>query len=141
VTVLVHLIQIGGNLVLITVDFKCRTPIYEQIKQNIKTLIFTGALQKGEQLPSVRALSCELGINPNTIQRAYSELEHDGIILTVNGKGCFVSDDTSQIMKSRTDQALNEVSVKITQAKLCGISLDEINSLAHKIYSPDERKV
>ena len=71
-------------------DFRDPRPIYLQIAENFRTQICAGILQKNEKLPSVRELATELAINPNTIQRAYRELESRGLIATVPGKGCFV---------------------------------------------------
>ena len=76
---------------MIHLDYRDSGPIYAQIVENIKTQIATGILQKDDRLPSVRELAAELAINPNTIQRAYRELEAQGFIVTVPGKGCFVS--------------------------------------------------
>lgn len=68
-------------------------PIYEQVKENIKKQIVTGVLSGGDQLPSVRELATQLVINPNTIQRAYHELESEGYIYKISGKGTFVSEN------------------------------------------------
>ncbi len=76
---------------MILIDYKDTRPIYEQIVERYKTLILKGALQPDEQLPSVRNLAMELSINPNTIQKAYTELERQGFIYTVKGRGNFVS--------------------------------------------------
>ena len=71
-------------------DFRDARPIYCQIADSFRTQIRTGILQQDERLPSVRELAAELAINPNTIQRAYRELESEGCIVTIPGKGCFV---------------------------------------------------
>ena len=76
---------------MMNLDFRDARPIYAQIVENFRMQITTGILQTGEKLPSVRELAAELAINPNTIQRAYRELEGQGLIVTVPGKGCFVS--------------------------------------------------
>lgn len=76
---------------MITIDYKDRRPIYEQIMASIEDLAARGVLGPGSQLPSVRQLAMELSINPNTIQRAYSELEKAGVIYAVKGKGNFVA--------------------------------------------------
>ena len=68
-------------------------PIYEQVKENIKKQIVTGVLSGGDQLPSVRELATQLVINPNTIQKAYHELESEGYIYKIAGKGTFVSEN------------------------------------------------
>ena len=75
---------------MIHFDFRDARPLYAQITENIAGQIAAGILQQGQQLPSVRELAAELAINPNTIQRAYRELEARGLIATVQGKGCFV---------------------------------------------------
>ena len=76
---------------MFSIDTRSRIPIYEQLKNNIAGLIASGALTEDEQLPSVRTLARELGINPNTVQRAYQELESQGIIYQATGRGSFVS--------------------------------------------------
>ena len=75
---------------MIQLDYRDARPIYSQIVDGFRSQISAGILQNGERLPSVRDLAGELAINPNTIQRAYRELEMGGWIATVAGKGCFV---------------------------------------------------
>ena len=74
---------------MISIDFRDSRPIYEQVKDALRRLIVSGALPPDEKLPSVRELASRLVINPNTIQRAYRELEHEGYIVSVPGKGSF----------------------------------------------------
>ena len=76
---------------MISINTRDTRPIYEQIKEGLCRLILSGVLQTGERLPSVRELAGQLAINPNTIQRAYRELEHEGFIYSMTGKGSFVS--------------------------------------------------
>lgn len=76
---------------MIHLDYRDTRPIYSQIIDSVKDQIAAGILQAGERLPSVRELAAQLAINPNTIQRSYRALESDGWIVTVPGKGCFVS--------------------------------------------------
>ena len=78
---------------MIILDYKDTRPIYEQIVEKFKLLILKGVIQKDEQMPSVRSLAVELSINPNTIQKAYAELERQGYIYTVKGRGNFISDN------------------------------------------------
>lgn len=73
------------------IDVKSRMPIYEQITENVKRLIIQGVLLPEEKLPSVRSLAQELTINPNTIQKAYRELEREGYVISRPGKGSFVN--------------------------------------------------
>ena len=77
---------------MICLNYRDSRPIYEQIKDELRKLIVTGAMAAGEKLPSVRALATQLSINPNTIQRAYNDLEGEGYIYSVPGKGSFASD-------------------------------------------------
>ena len=78
---------------MISLNYRDASPIYEQIKNGIKRLIVTGALKEGDKLPSVRTLATDLAINPNTIQKAYNELENEGYIYSIPGKGSFASGD------------------------------------------------
>ncbi len=78
---------------MISLNYRDASPIYEQIKNGLKKLIVTGALKEGDKLPSVRSLAMDLAINPNTIQKAYNELENEGYIYSVPGKGSFASGD------------------------------------------------
>lgn len=87
---------------MITINTRDPRPIYEQIKESLCRLILSGALQTGERLPSVRELAGTLAINPNTIQRAYRELELEGFVYSMPGKGSFVS-PLEQVDHSRID--------------------------------------
>ena len=78
---------------MIILDYRDRRPIYEQVISRFQELMLTGALEKDSQLPSVRSLAMELSINPNTIQKAYAELERQGYIYSIKGKGSFVADN------------------------------------------------
>ena len=79
---------------MIHLDYRDARPIYSQIEGSIREQILAGILRPGDKLPSVRELAATLTINPNTIQRAYRDLEQQGWIATVSGKGCFVCDKT-----------------------------------------------
>ena len=96
---------------MILLDLHDRRPIYEQIAEIFRMLILQGALPPGSRLPSVRQLAMELSINPNTIQRAYMELEQDGLVYPVKGKGNFIADNEEILKKSREEyyQELKEM--------------------------------
>ena len=118
---------------LITVDLRSRTPIFEQIVHSVEELVLRGMMKPDEQMPSVRALSAELGINPNTIQKAYAELERRGIIYSAATRGSFVSSDTSALReKSKTD-ALKKMTEQMTDAKSKGLKKDEILAIIEQI--------
>ena len=74
---------------MLTLNYRDSQPIYGQIKDGLRRMIISGALEPGEKLPSIRAMAVDLAINPNTIQRAYTELESDGFIHSIPGKGSF----------------------------------------------------
>ena len=77
---------------MIVLDYRDRRPLYEQVTEKLEELMFSGVLPPDSRLPSVRIMATELSINPNTIQRAYAELERQGYIYSIQGKGSFVSD-------------------------------------------------
>ena len=77
---------------MISINYRDARPIYTQVKDGLRKLILTGALAPGSKLPSVRELAAELAINPNTIQRAYRELEAEGVLLSIAGKGSFAAE-------------------------------------------------
>ena len=88
---------------MIIIDYQDKRPIYEQIVEKFKTLIIRGVLAPDEQMPSVRRLAMDLAINPNTIQRAYNELERAGFIYPVKGRGNFVSPDLKVIEEKKRE--------------------------------------
>ena len=110
---------------MVQLDYRDARPIYTQIVDNFKNQIASGILQSGEKLPSVRELAGELAINPNTIQRAYRELELAGWIATVPGKGCFVCGMPGG---SAAEQAelLAQFDKTVAALKALGITRDEL---------------
>lgn len=113
---------------LITVDLRDRKQLYEQIIDNIKELILSGELEADEKLPSVRSLAKELGINPNTIQKAYTELERQGIIMTLPGRGSIILTDKKSLAGEKVE-ALTEELVRIAQ-QMRSAGMDEESFLA-----------
>jgi len=110
---------------VISLNYRSSHPIYEQIKTNFRNLIATGVLSPGEKLPSVRELAVELAINPNTIQRAYRELEAEGTICSVPGKGSFVS-ESQKIIDARRAELLKEFDEAVGELRRLGVSVDEL---------------
>ena len=92
---------------MIQLNYRDSKPIYEQIKEGLRRLVITGAIATDEKLPSVRELASALAINPNTIQRAYRELETEGYIYTVSGKGSFAAEQ-SDVNGRRNEELLKE---------------------------------
>lgn len=110
---------------MIKLDMQSRKPIYEQLKEQILKLSMLGILSADEKLPSVRSLAREVGINPNTVQKAYQELERDGIIYTVGGKGSFISSNTQPHLEQRS-KALEDISDAVRKALSINCSPEEI---------------
>ena len=113
----------GGHL--IGLNYRDSRPIYEQIKDNYKKLIFSGAIAPDEKLPSVRELAAQLAINPNTIQRAYRELESEGIIYTIAGKGSFAG-KPQEVDKGKMQQLLSDFDQLVASLLLMGITREEL---------------
>lgn len=122
---------------MIILDYKDRRPIYEQVAEKLEELMLLGILGENEPLPSVRSLAMELSINPNTIQRAYVELERQGYIYTVKGKGSFVAEN-SVMKEKRKKDLLIQVSEVIDEAIRLGISGEEIKNMVEIQYQAAE---
>ena len=112
---------------MILLDYKDRRPIYEQIVEKLKDLMICGVLEQDSQLPSVRTLATDLSINPNTIQRAYAELERRGFIYSVKGRGSFVA-DTSSIQALKNGELRIKLGNWIDEAKRSGLTEDKAHT-------------
>ena len=117
----------------IFLDYHSRTPIYEQIKEQIVLDISRGVLKKDDQLPSLRQLSAQLGININTVKRALSELEAQGVIYSVAGKGIFISGN-AESQNIYLEQSLDAVKDALITAKQMGASEERITALVKDIF-------
>ena len=111
--------------IMILIDYKDTRPIYEQIVERFKTLILKEIMKPDEQMPSVRNLAMELSINPNTIQKAYAELERQGFIYTVKGRGSFVSGD-SGLVEKRKNEYMEQILALVKEALEIGMSKAEL---------------
>ena len=105
---------------MIFIDYNDKRPIYEQVTEKIQTLILNGVLESDSKLPSVRSLAMELSINPNTIQRAYSELEREGFIYSVKGRGNFVKMNENLIIKEQ-EKLLIKFKANVEELRARGI--------------------
>jgi len=113
---------------LISINTRDPRPIYLQIKESVVRLILSGALPTDERLPSVRELAGSLAINPNTIQRAYRELEHEGFIYSVTGRGSFVA-PLSEVDQGRRQVKLEEFSAAARELLHLGMTSEELRQL------------
>ena len=121
---------------MITIDYKDRRPIYEQIVSSIEDLAVRGVLEPDSQLPSVRQLAVELSINPNTIQRAYSQLEKTGVIYSVKGKGNFVAADPKRLREEKMEQILQEMEKLLPLA--LGVGRERMENWLHSLLEKEE---
>ena len=110
---------------MITLDYSDSRPIYEQIVEKYKLLILKGVLAPDEQMPSVRNLAMEISTNPNTVQKAFAELERRGFIYSVKGRGNFVAGNPA-LLEERKKQIAKEVALKLKEAASIGIARDEM---------------
>ena len=110
---------------MIHLDYRDARPIYSQIVDNIRGQIAAGVLEAGDKLPSVRELAAQLAINPNTIQRAYRELEMQGWIATVLGKGCFVCSD-GRLAEEEKKRLLTALDACVDSLVAFGISREDL---------------
>lgn len=113
-----------------------KTPIFTQLKKQILEFIALGILKEDDQLPSVRSLATELGINPNTVSKAYQELELEGYVYTVAGKGCFVSVKESE--GKIKAMKLDELRVNVETCRRYGIAKNQLLELIDEIYKGGE---
>jgi GntR family transcriptional regulator len=115
------------------IDFKSGTPVYLQLVEQVRHAAASGGLRAGEPLPSIRPLAEELRVNRNTIAKAYAELENQGVIETIPGKGCFLKEVGSLLTKSaRNDLLVQEVDRAIVAAHHLQIDDDELLALLKK---------
>ncbi|NOU83429.1 GntR family transcriptional regulator [Paenibacillus sp. LMG 31459] len=110
-------------------DVRSRKPIYEQLTDKVKEMIMHGILQADEQLPSVRALSSQLTVNPNTIQKAYRELEREGYIYSLQGKGNFVARQQQARNESKRAELKEELLRLMAEAVYLGFTESEMSAL------------
>lgn len=110
---------------MIILDYQDRRPLYEQITEKFRILILRGAIPPGEKMPSVRQMAVELSMNPNTIQRAYMELEQEGLIYPVKGRGNFVA-NTEQIRRKSLEDYKQELREVIRKGMELGMKEEEL---------------
>ena len=114
-------------------------PIYDQIYSQIKAQIIAGKLSPGEALPSIRALAKDLRISVITTKRAYDELEADGFLYTVAGKGCFVAEKNLDLIRERQLQELeNHLDAAVELAKTCGVTPQELQEMLRILLEGEE---
>lgn len=127
---------------ILQIDFKSGKPVYLQLVDQIRYAAASGGLRTGEPLPSIRPLAEELRVNRNTIAKAYAELESQGIIETVPGKGCFLKENHSPFTKSAREKILiKEIDEAIVAAHHLQIDRDPFLALVRERLDEFERKI
>ena len=119
---------------MFSIDIMSRIPVYEQLINQVQESILLGILKPGDKMISVRNLSMELSVNPNTIQKAYTELDRLGLITTVPGKGSFISQDALDLVSSLSREKLEDVRHLIEEVKKAGVTRKELVDLIEEIY-------
>ena len=118
---------------MIHLDYRDSRPIYEQVKDSLRRLMVTGVLAPGDKLPSVRSMASQLSINPNTIQRAYMQLEQEGLIYPVKGKGNFIA-DSQEVRKASIESYKRELKSLIQKGKAMGMEEEELIYIIRECY-------
>ena len=123
---------------MINLNYRDSRPIYEQIRDELRKLIVSGAIAADEKLPSVRALAAQLAINPNTIQRAYNQLESEGYVYSIPGKGSFaaVMDDA---VAARKNELLEQVGELLRELRSLGATAEELVAFTQAVTGKEER--
>lgn len=119
---------------MFNIDYRSSKPLYQQIVDNIEQMTVRGILAPESRLPSVRSLAVELSINPNTIQKAYGELESRGVIYTVQGRGAFISGESEKLLLKKREELLRRITRLAEEAKQLGISQSDLIACCNRWY-------
>ena len=117
---------------MLNLDYRDARPIYEQVRDGLRRLMVTGAIQEGEKLPSVRSLASRLAINPNTIQRAYESLEAEGYLYSVPGKGSFAAPHTG-VDQGRKEELLGRFDAVAAELLYLGVGGETLVERVHRL--------
>lgn len=123
---------------MFVVDVMSRVPVYEQIIKQVEEQVLTGILKECDKLPSVRSLSVKLSINPNTIQKAYTELDRRQLIITVPGKGSFISEKAIEVVGANSREKMTELNKIIRELALAGVTKEEIINNIEEVFNNTE---
>ena len=122
---------------MILLDYRDKRPIYEQMVEKLEHLIISGGLEPLTRMPSVRSLAMELSVNPNTVQRAYAQLEQEGYLYTVSGRGTFVTAE-SDWRESRQASVFSQWKGITGKAKEAGLPREKLEGQLRRIYGDEE---
>ncbi|MBQ7955468.1 MAG: GntR family transcriptional regulator [Lachnospiraceae bacterium] len=125
---------------MIVLDYRDKRPIYEQVVEKMEHLIVCGGLEANSKLPSVRSLAMELSVNPNTIQRAYTQLEQDGYIYTILGRGNYVT-SRNEWQTGKFEALRQDFMSLLQKARDAGMPLSDLSAIIHEVYAENEEDV
>ena len=111
---------------MFNLDYQSRLPIYEQIVEQFERYIAYGVLKPKEQVPSIRELASSLGVNPNTVKKAYEELEKRGAIITVSTKGTFVTEKIDSVVKNKIKEKIDVIKENIKELEKLGMTKEDV---------------
>lgn len=116
------------------IDVMSRKAVYEQLVDQIERYILMGILKADEQIPSVRSMSTRLSVNPNTIQKAYTELDRRGVVYSVSGRGCFISPEAKEKIGARKKQDLAGLTARIREMAMAGVPKESVIACVESAY-------
>jgi len=123
---------------MIKLNYRDTRPIYEQVKDDLRRLVISGAIREGEKIPSVRELAVRLSINPNTIQRAYRDLEQEGYIYMISGKGSFAA-PLKEVSAQRKEEVGSVFEEVVRELLSLGCSPEELKSWIQELAEGGDR--
>lgn len=121
------------------IDAMSQQPVYEQLVNQTERYILLGALSGGDAMPSVRRMSVTLSVNPNTIQKAYTELDRRGVIISVPGKGCFIAENAKELIAISGRKRLSELQRLLEELKLAGVTKNDVQNIVGTVYDKEEQ--
>ncbi len=119
------------------IDALSRKPVYEQIVEQTERFVLSGILKPGDQLPSVRSLSVRLSVNPNTIQKAYAELERRGLTVSAAGRGCFIRSQVDEAVRQFREKKLSELKTLLQELKASGLEREALDRFIDEHYGKE----
>ena len=119
---------------MFTIDVMSRVPVYEQLIKQVEDQVLKGIMKEGDKMPSVRSLSMELSTNPNTFQKAYMELDRRGILVSVSGKGFFISAEALKTVGNQSKEKLSDLKEIVRKLAYAGVSKSEITDMIEEVY-------
>ena len=116
------------------VNPRSKQPLYEQLVEQLRRQLLLGVTESGAAMPSVRQLATELGINPNTIQKAYRRMEEEGMIISIPGRGSFVSDDLAETLQKQRQEQRDKARQALLNCREAGLAKDEMMQIIEEVY-------